>query len=88
MSLWVLAGCALIGVFAGALPALWDGWQMRRKRHACQFATADTEAAEPGQILACRFCGEPARLDRDRWPVMLGRRERRRWYREQGMALR
>lgn len=84
MILWVLAGCVLIGIVAGAFPPLWEGRRMRRDRHyACRFATVRVAAAEPGRILACGFCGEPARVDADGWAVAMTWSERRRWRREQ-----
>ena len=74
MSLWTLAGCVLIGIVAGAVPPLWEGRRMRRDHyHDCRFTTARVASAEPGQILACSFCGEPARVDADGWDTPLSR---------------
>lgn len=84
MSLWTLAGCVLIGIVAGAVPPLWEGRRMRRDHyHDCRFTTARVASAEPGQILACSFCGEPARVDADGWVVAMTWSEQRRWRQEQ-----
>lgn len=55
---------------------------MRRIRnHVCRFATAEIEAAEPGQILQCPICFRPGRVESTNpaWIVEMTRRERRRW---------